>query len=465
MGPIVEENMMRIRKNVYHLSAGDRTLYWYGRAITRMRERLPNDPTSWRYQAAIHGVDLSNPFWSGTTPLPSPTEQQRYWNQCQHGTWYFLPWHRMYLAYFEQIVLRAVIDMGGPSDWALPFWDYSDPTNPEARTIPPAFTTGTPATNPLQMPGAGGLPGRATNTRLARDTTHDALSATTFVGQYNDGTPGFGGGITGFSSTGPAHGTVEFLPHDFVHVDIGNAMADTTTAGLDPIFWLHHANIDRLWQVWLNQGDGRANPTDPAWREFAFGFHDSGWNAVTLTPAQVVATTSVLDGYSYEGVPALVPAEPIPPAEPAPACAPVPAPVLAHSPGGLTLGVEGAAVALRPTGLGARAGGAGRVMLELKDITGTGVPVAHNVYLNLPLHARRPDDYLLCALPLFGIGMNGMAMPDRGLRYLIDVSGAVARLRAAGAWNGLDFHLQIRPRITPHRGSTVRIGAITLTGL
>ena len=49
-----------------------------------------------------------------------------------------------------------------------------------------------------------------------------------------------------------------------VHVLVGGSdpnsnlpglMSDPDTAGLDPIFWLHHANIDRLWEVW------RQNPT------------------------------------------------------------------------------------------------------------------------------------------------------------------------------------------------------------
>ena len=37
------------------------------------------------------------------------------------------------------------------------------------------------------------------------------------------------------------------------------------TAGLDPLFWLHHANIDRLWEVWLNQVINFSIGTDPSW--------------------------------------------------------------------------------------------------------------------------------------------------------------------------------------------------------
>jgi tyrosinase len=42
-------------------------------------------------------------------------------------------------------------------------------------------------------------------------------------------------------------------------------MGDPQTAAIDPIFWVHHANVDRLWDVWL--ASGRSNPSDEAWRK------------------------------------------------------------------------------------------------------------------------------------------------------------------------------------------------------
>jgi tyrosinase len=48
-------------------------------------------------------------------------------------------------------------------------------------------------------------------------------------------------------------------------------MGDFATAGLDPVFWLHHSNIDRLWQVWLEADAGDTNPTgDRAWMRTKF---------------------------------------------------------------------------------------------------------------------------------------------------------------------------------------------------
>ena len=41
-------------------------------------------------------------------------------------------------------------------------------------------------------------------------------------------------------------------------------MSMPATAALDPIFWLHHCNIDRLWEVWRGMS-GHENPTTDNW--------------------------------------------------------------------------------------------------------------------------------------------------------------------------------------------------------
>jgi tyrosinase len=48
-------------------------------------------------------------------------------------------------------------------------------------------------------------------------------------------------------------------------------MADFSTVGGDPLFYLHHANLDRIWESWNRLGN--SNPTDPKYltRKFAFG--------------------------------------------------------------------------------------------------------------------------------------------------------------------------------------------------
>ena len=49
---------------------------------------------------------------------------------------YFLPWHRLFVMYFEQII-RAV---SGKNEFALPYWNYSTQDQTVRGVIPPEFT-------------------------------------------------------------------------------------------------------------------------------------------------------------------------------------------------------------------------------------------------------------------------------------------------------------------------------------
>ncbi|GAB7051570.1 hypothetical protein JCM9534A_66960 [Catenuloplanes indicus JCM 9534] len=278
---------VRVRRDAWDLPTWDPILLHYARAVRAMQSRPISDPASWAYQAAVHGRN-------GSTPSGAD------WNLCQHGSWHFLPWHRGYLYWFERIVRAEVIRQGGPADWALPYWDYST----QARAaLPPAFRErtlpdGTP--NPLFVAqraaglNAGGrLPASATGSA-------NAMRATAF-------TPGFGGGRTSPQHFFNAYGELEFTPHNDVHSLIGGLMGDPNQAALDPVFWLHHANVDRLWTVWLRQGGGRANPSDAAWRNQSWVFRDASGNRVTTTTAALLDTDRDL-GYVYQDGVGLAPA-------------------------------------------------------------------------------------------------------------------------------------------------------------
>jgi len=153
---------------------------------------------------------------------------------CPHGAPYFLAWHRGYLYYFEQ-QLRAV---SGNNNLVLPYWDYY--TTPQ---IPAEFTN--PASyNPLYVP-------RVNNSVI------DALTLAPFSGSLTNMQRGLPNAF---------EPSFESAPHDGVHNIIGNVMAGLLSP-TDPIFWLHHANIDRLWTAWAQAGGGRTVPpsTDSYW--------------------------------------------------------------------------------------------------------------------------------------------------------------------------------------------------------
>jgi tyrosinase len=43
--------------------------------------------------------------------------------------------------------------------------------------------------------------------------------------------------------------SLEGGPHNWVHNAVGGTMA-TSGSPADPLFWLHHANVDRIWADW-----------------------------------------------------------------------------------------------------------------------------------------------------------------------------------------------------------------------
>jgi hypothetical protein len=82
----------------------------------------------------------------------------------------------------------------------------------------------------------------------------------------------------------------------------GGAMGRTTTSPEDPIFWLHHANVDRLWEAWLRQS-GRVNPTsDPVFMDRPFQFSSRTGQTVTMTGREVLDVVGQLN-YRYDDQP------------------------------------------------------------------------------------------------------------------------------------------------------------------
>ncbi|MGO1543613.1 MAG: tyrosinase family protein [Gulosibacter sp.] len=295
---------------------------------------------SWWFLAAIHGTHplVWHEFGlvDANEQRPPEAVQQRVWNQCQHQSWYFLPWHRGYLVSFERIARAAVVAAGGPTNWAVPYWDYSDATRPDSRVLPsvfadPTLPDGSP--NPLNVERRYG-DGRTPIVLDERMVSLRALADTEFAGGTADIPPGFGGPRTLFhhGTEGPStFGTLETLPHNVLHTVLGGSapgqdpddwrnlglMTMPITAALDPIFWLHHANIDRVWEVWRRENPDISEPgwlDGPADRSFVVPTPEGGeW----IFTAREMLDTAAL-GYYYDSLPIEVPVEEIPPADEVP---------------------------------------------------------------------------------------------------------------------------------------------------
>ena len=300
-----------IRKDAWKMPKWDPILLWYAKGIGEMQRRQIAEPTSWRYQAAIHGYEPdSDPLKDDVNDiLPSQADQDDFWNQCQHGSWFFLPWHRMYLGLFEQMVRAEIVHLGGPADWTLPYWNYDDPKHPEFRALPAAFLEpNLPGgqRNPLFIIGASPIL-RGTLAMSGQQVAGDpevsvkCLKQPFFDADPIGGSKGFGGGKTIAQHRGGSPGELEKTPHGDIHDAVDGWMSTFETAALDPIFWLHHANIDRLWTVWKNRNPSNVDPPDANWlTKISFRFNQPGGGIVTMTSSQVIDSKTSPFAYDYE---------------------------------------------------------------------------------------------------------------------------------------------------------------------
>jgi len=325
---------VRVRRDVSKLT-GDPILVFYEKAIAQMQSgNILHLPQSWRYQAAIHdyplnpivgGIDTRAPKDGGRRADPNardndkfPGDQDTFWALCEHDSWFFLPWHRLYIHFFEKVVAKIIAAMpDGPKDWALPYWNVT-----ATPLLPEPFRKPADSSNHLFVPE----PGRAKRVNngdpfldLDRfgnldpskpDTNVNCLKAKSFKG--ND--PAFGGPVQ--HSHGPGGGgTLEVVPHNVVHGHFGDRsfMFFPVTAALDPIFWLHHCNIDRLWEIWIqrqkqlsrldrNPKDSDKDPDSKFWLDASFNFHDENGVATSLTARDSMDTRQPPLSYEYEDI-------------------------------------------------------------------------------------------------------------------------------------------------------------------
>ncbi|MCK1744137.1 tyrosinase family protein [Bradyrhizobium sp. 139] len=89
---------------------------------------------------------------------------------------------------------------------------------------------------------------------------------------------------------------LELDPHGAVHNLVGGDMGNIRASAKDPVFWVHHANIDRLWTVWTKMA-GHTNPNDTGWKQKTFTYDQAG--DMRKTAGAVVDSQGSL-GYRYE---------------------------------------------------------------------------------------------------------------------------------------------------------------------
>ena len=257
----------RIRENIQQFSKDDAKVAALRLAVGSMKERsakTKHDPLGWHYWSAVHG-----------TKEDIPPDLDKIYNQCVHSDSehvedQFLSWHRAFLYYFEATLKRAAKQAGASVEIELPYWNwYSDPVFPEI------FTENSEE-NPLWHPG-----------RVTEDLTGSGLHRRMFT--YNDM---LSDTVSAFSVG------LEYNPHGAVHDIVGGDMGDIDKAAKDPIFWLHHANIDRLWTAWMKGGSRTIPSLDSPWANTSWQFDEAGELRQTAG-AMLDSTKPPLD-YQYD---------------------------------------------------------------------------------------------------------------------------------------------------------------------
>jgi tyrosinase len=305
----------------------------YKIAIRKMLDLPPEDPRNWYRNALVHTLD------------------------CPHGNWWFVVWHRAYLGWFEQ----TCRELSGNPEFAFPYWDWTqEPVVPPAMfedvltpnneayietfadfqakfdTVVTDFWNGLSSAQfnqllvrgyrfpadlwfdvqnyPMffQRPNARGLTPEqpefdaVTKSRVSLSTILNALAPRDFI-TFGSPKTTFHSGLTGF-------GVLEGQPHNRVHNCVGGFYMTPPRSGfmqdnlspVDPLFFLHHANIDRLWDVWTRKQAASNSPTLPEgndlslWSRENFLFYsDSQGKPVTKVTAGDYAEIGDFD-YDYQ---------------------------------------------------------------------------------------------------------------------------------------------------------------------
>jgi tyrosinase len=242
--------MVRIRKNANKLTAGerDRLVAAFGKL---------NNQGAGRFQD----------FRDMHTQVSSPQA---------HGAPGFLHWHRAYILDLERD-LQAI-----DSSVSLPYWRFDQPA-PNIFTLDffgvsnALGTVQFSSTNPLQFwktDGVQGINRRPFFSTAAAPPGLRTEAQTLALGtQY------------------PAFRTLEGNPHGLAHTSFGGSISSIPTAAKDPLFFLLHCNVDRLWAKWQRQ-NGRFDPAQAASYDSNVGNpigHNLSdtmwpWNGVTGAP-------------------------------------------------------------------------------------------------------------------------------------------------------------------------------------
>jgi tyrosinase len=275
--------MVRIRKNATSLSTAERNRFRSAYAILNNR-----------------GMGKYADFRSIHTLAGDPEA---------HGNAGFLAWHRAFILDLER-ELQAIdpsvtlpywrFDQPAPSLFTRDFMGVADPQTGRVQ-----FSTD----NPLQFWVTDGVPGIVRRPRF--NTQSQFASVISETDTIALGEPG---------PTFARFRRMEGDPHGFAHTSFNGSLSQIPTAAKDPLFFMLHANVDRLWAKWqwikkrfdvtstssytfLNQAGS------PGATRIGHNLKDTmwPWNGITGNPRPPTAPGGTFAPSVFTGAPGLTP--------------------------------------------------------------------------------------------------------------------------------------------------------------
>nr|ABN13632.1 polyphenol oxidase [Doritis pulcherrima x Phalaenopsis hybrid cultivar] len=272
----------------------------YAEAVKRMKDLPADDPRSFVQQANVHCAYCDAAY--DQVGFPNLELQI-------HNCWLFFPWHRFYLYFHERILGKLI----GDDTFALPFWNWDSPKGMQLPSIytPTSSSLYDPRRDPAHQPPTiidldfGISPPPNTKKELIEDNLKIVYRQVISNGPTAElflGAP-----LRAGDQPDPGAGSLENVPHGTVHIWTGDSrqpnredMGVFYTAARDPIFFAHHSNIDRLWDVWKSLGGQRKDFTDADWLNTGFYFYDENAKLVKVKVKDCLSTE--LLRYKYQDV-------------------------------------------------------------------------------------------------------------------------------------------------------------------
>ncbi|KAK4484611.1 hypothetical protein RD792_007200 [Penstemon davidsonii] len=271
----------------------------YEKAIALMKALPADDPRNFMQQANVHCAYCNLTYEQAGDPKLKLQI---------HNCWHFYPWHRWYLYFYERILGKLIDD----PTFGLPYWNWD---NPDGMMLPEPFVkTDSPLydvrRNQTHLPPA--LADLA-YTQL-KPTKPNKIVANNKSIMYNEMVRNakkledfYGAKYILGTATDPGPGSVERGSHMAIHSWVGEAtpsgedMGNFYSVGRDPIFYSHHAKVDRLWTIWRGlQGSKPKDFTDPDWLNADFLFYDENAQLVRVKVSDTLENEKM--GFLYQEV-------------------------------------------------------------------------------------------------------------------------------------------------------------------